>query len=60
MWLECLREVVERHPALASVQVTYRGECVLVELVSHRGEHWIGVRDAGWANGSVSGWFANG
>ena len=55
MRLKCLREVVERHPALTSVQVTYRGECVLVKLVSHRGEQWIGVHEAGWASGGVGG-----
>ena len=53
-------KVVERHPALTSVQVTCRDECVLVKLVCHRGERWIGVRDAGWASGGVSGRFTDG
>ena len=52
--------MVERHPALTSVQVTYRGECVLVKLVSHRGEQWIGVHEAGWASGGVGGGFTDG
>jgi hypothetical protein len=55
MWLECLRKVVERHPALTSVHVTCRDECVLVELVCHGGEHWVGVCDAGWASGGACG-----
>ena len=60
MRLECRRKVVERHPALTSVQVTCRDECVLVKLVCHRGEHWVGVRDAGWASGGVCGGFTDG
>ena len=51
VWLECLRKVVECHPALASVQVTCRGECVVVELVCYGGERWVGGCDAGWASG---------
>ena len=60
MRLECLRKVVERHPALTSVQVAYRSECVLVKLVSRRGEQWIGVHDAGWASGGDGGGFTDG
>ena len=58
--MECLRKVVERHPALTSVEVAYRGECVLVKLVSRRGEQWVGVHDAGWASGGVGGGFTDG
>ena len=57
---DCFREVVERHPALASVQTTCRDECMLVKLVCHRGEHWVGVRDARWASGGVCGGFTDG
>ena len=35
------------------------GECVLVKLVCHRGERWIGVRDVGWASGGVGGRFTD-
>ena len=60
MRLECRRKVVERHPALTSVQVTCRGECVLVKLVCHGDERWIDVRDAGWASEGVGGRFTDG
>ena len=52
--------MVRRHPLLSSVQVPYRGEGVLVELVCYRGECWAGADDAGCSVCMRSGGFADG